>query len=198
MTHVVFDIGNVLIHWDPVAAFADLLGTEAEAKAFLERTGFANLNPRADAGARFSELAEDISDAADRAAFLSYPDLFHLTIQEKVAGTWDILARLKSRDVPLHAITNWADETWPAALATHPELAAQFEVIVVSGTEKLLKPQREIFDLLCARAGVAPEECLFIDDSPKNVAGAEAAGMAAVLFTDAAALETELTERGLL
>ncbi|AJE45526.1 HAD family hydrolase [Celeribacter indicus] len=198
MTHVVFDIGNVLIRWDPLHAFADAFGGAEAAGACLARMGFAGLNARADRGALFSELAAEIADEEDRALFASYPERFHLTIAERVPGSWEILARLKAAGVPLHAITNWSEETWPAALALYPALAESFGTIVVSGTERMMKPERAIFDLLCARAGVAPGDCLFIDDSPKNVDGARAAGMEALLFTDAPALERDLTERGLI
>ncbi len=195
---VVFDIGGVLLDWQPHLAWIDDLGSREAVDAFLTRIDFSAKNLRGDGGALFSELAEELDDVDDRALLASYPSRFDRTIQGKINGTWDILRRLKSADVPLHAITNWSAETWPVGVKTHPELGQAFGVTVVSGEEHMLKPQREIYDTLCQRANVAAADCVFIDDSPKNVAGAIAAGMDAIQFTDPEALETALQDRGLL
>ena len=198
MRHVVFDIGQVLVRWDPALAFLPDLGTRAAAEAFLVRTGFADLNLRADGGETFAALAAEVADAGDRAIFLRYVDRYALTVPEPIEGTWALMERLRAKGHAIHAITNWSAETWPVGVAAHPRLATAFGVTVVSGRERLLKPDPRIFALLCARAGCAPGDCLFIDDSPKNVAGAMAAGMDAVLFTGPAALDAALSERGLL
>ncbi len=195
---VVFDIGGVLLDWQPHLAWSEELGGRAAAEAFMERVDFAARNLRADGGETFADLAKELADPTDSALLASYVTRFERTIQGKIAGTWDILRRLHSRDVPLHAITNWSAQTWPVGRRTHPELSTAFGVTVVSGEERLLKPQREIFDILCQRANVAPHECVFIDDSPKNVAGAKAAGMDAIHFADPDALESALQDRELL
>ncbi|MFL2778875.1 MAG: HAD family hydrolase [Paracoccus marcusii] len=195
---IVFDIGNVLVRWDPVAAFLPLLGDRASVLAFLDRVDFATLNQRADGGACFDDLAEAIADPRDRAAFLAYRAGHAAAIREPIEGTWVLLDRLRARGHAVHAITNWSAQTWPIGLATHPRLATAFGVTIVSGIEGVLKPDPRIFATLCDRAGVAPDQCLFIDDSPRNVAGARDAGMAAHHFTDPAALEDDLIRRGLL
>ncbi|WP_126975977.1 HAD family hydrolase [Frigidibacter oleivorans] len=198
MKTIVFDIGNVLVRWQPHLAFVGPLGSHEAAEAFLQRTDFAALNLRADGGERFADLAAEIPDPADRALFAAYPAAYHLTIAEAIEGTWALMDRLRAKGHPIHAITNWSSETWGTGLALHPRLASAFGVTVVSGQERVLKPDPAIFGLLCARAGVAAPDCLFIDDSPKNVAGARAAGMEAIHFTAPEALEAALTERGLL
>ncbi len=108
------------------------------------------------------------------------------------------MERLRGRGLEIHAITNWSAETWPAGVAAHPELGQAFGVTVVSGQEKMLKPDPRIFALLCERAGLLPQDCVFVDDSLKNVAGALGSGMDAIHFTSPEALEQALTERGLL
>lgn len=198
MTAIIFDIGNVLVRWDPVAAFLPLLGDRARVLAFLARVNFPALNLRADGGETFAALAEEIDDPQDRAIFLTYLPGHAASIAEPIEGTWALIDRLRARGHPLHAITNWSAETWPIGLATHPRLGRAFGTTIVSGKEGIIKPDPRIFDLLCARAGVAAADCLFIDDSPKNVAGAQAAGMAAHHFTTPEALEADLTARGLL
>ena len=198
MKAIVFDIGNVLVRWDPELAFMGALGSREAARAFIERIGFAALNLRADGGETFADLATEIADAGDRALFAGYPAQYHLTIAELLDGTWALMDRLRAKGHPIHAITNWSAETWEIGVGLHPRLGSACGTTIVSGREKVLKPQPQIFALLCERAGLAPADCLFIDDSASNVAGAAAFGMDAILFTAPEALEISLTERGLL
>lgn len=198
ITTLVFDIGNVLVRWDPVAPFLPRLGDRATVQAFIDRVGFAALNLRADGGETFDALATGIADPQDRAIFSDYLPGYAASIADPIEGTWALMDRLRARGHAIHAITNWSAETWPVGLATHPRLATAFGVTLVSGLEGITKPDPRIFARLCDRAGVAPGDCLFIDDSPYNVAGALAAGMAAHRFTDPQTLERDLTLRGLL
>lgn len=195
--NIVFDIGNVLIRWDATKAFAHKLDRD-QALAFMERIGFLDLNLRGDKGELFAELAAEISDPDDRALFQTYVDNHALSIAEPIDGTWALMDRLRANGHAIHAITNWSAETFPIGLATHPRLGTSFGVTVVSGHEKVLKPDAAIFGILCDRAGVTPDSCVFIDDSEKNVAGARAFGMDAIHFTTPEALEQELDRRGLL
>lgn len=195
--NIVFDIGNVLICWDPRAAFRQSMRTDAEIDAFFEKAGFFAWNACQDAGrTRAEAVAAAPADAAD--TLDGYFDRFGLTIANKVPGTWNIVTELKKQGHRIFGLTNWAADTWPAARQTHPEIEEIFEDVVVSGFEGITKPQKEIYDLLCARNHLVPAECLFIDDSPKNVAGAHAAGWQGHHFINAATLRGDLTERGLL
>lgn len=198
MKAVLFDIGNVLIDWDARLAFAPALGSLDAAAEFIARVDFARLNLRADGGERFADLARDIADPADRAVFETYVARYALAVPRAIDGTWSLLERLRARGLAIHAITNWSAETWPIGVATHPRLGTAFGVTIVSGQLGLLKPDPRIFAALCDRAGLAPGDCLFVDDSPKNVAGARAFGMQADLFTTPDALEQALVARGLL
>lgn len=195
---VVFDIGNVLVEWKPNLIWADDFATTQDIEAFLARVDFPSRNLRCDQGETFGQVAAELSDPTDQQLLVKYLDRFHLCVQDEIPGTWGLVDRLIANNVPLHAITNWSAETWPTGVRTHPRLGEIFGVTVVSGEEKLLKPDPKIFALLCERADVAPKDCVFIDDSPKNVAGAKAAGWDAIHFTDAKALETALADRGLL
>ncbi|MEP0962153.1 MAG: HAD family phosphatase [Roseobacter sp.] len=197
-TQVVFDIGGVLVDWHPHLAWMDALGSRAAVDAFMTRTDFMARNSRADAGASFADLAQEILDEADRHHFETYVSLFTRTVPNALQGTWDLLDQLKAKGVPLHAITNWSAETWPEGVKVHPRLDSVFETLVVSGRENLAKPDVRIFELLCQRAGNSPSDCVFIDDGLHNVEGARAAGMDGIHFTTPKALETELKQRGLL
>lgn len=198
MAVIVFDIGNVLVHWDPHLAYLDTLGSRAAVQDFFDRIEFSRLNLEGDGGARFAALSAQVADPADAALFAEYPARYARTIERPIEGSWALLDRLAARGHEIHAITNWSAETWPIGLACHPRLGRAFGTTIVSGEVGMLKPQPEIFALLCARAGVAAADCLFIDDSARNVAGARAAGMAAHHFTGPETLGAALVERGLL
>ncbi|MEI4469917.1 HAD family hydrolase [Frigidibacter sp. MR17.24] len=195
---IVFDIGNVLVHWDAIAAYEERLGSRAAVQAFFDRIDFAARNLRGDAGETFAEVSAGIDDPDDAALLAEYPALYARTIARPIEGTWALMERLRARGHAIHGITNWSAETWPVGVETHPRLARCFGTVVVSGQERVIKPDARIFAILCTRAGVAPERCLFVDDSAANVAGARAAGMAAHHFTTPEALEADLVARGLL
>lgn len=198
MKAIVFDIGNVLVRWDPYLAFLPDLGTREAVEAFLIRTDFSVRNLRADGGERFADLAREIADPADAALFAGYVERYPLAVAEAIEGTWALMEGLRARGHAIHAITNASIETMPAAYAAHPRLATSFGVTVVSGAERVLKPEARIFQVLCERAGVKALDCVFIDDSEKNVIGARAAGMDAIHFTGPAALAEALAGRGLI
>lgn len=200
MSLVVFDIGNVLIRWDPRAAFRPVLASDAEIDAVLEEVGFFEWNHANDRGRGRAEAVAAIAARwPERAAVMDgFFDRFHLTIRERIVESWAVLRDLRAAGHRPWALTNWGPETWPDALRLHPELVEAFAGIVVSGHEGLAKPERAIFDLLCARAGVAPETCFFIDDSAANVAGARAAGWQAHHFERPEGLRADLHERGVL
>ena len=195
---VVFDIGGVLIDWQPHLAWLDELGTREAVEAFMARIDFPARNLRADGGALFADLASELDDAEDRRRLVEYVGNYPKTVRTRIEGSWDILGRLKASGVEVHAITNWSAETWPRGIEAQPRLADAFGVTVVSGQEGTLKPGARIFETLSDRAGVAPEDCVFIDDGAHNIAGAEAVGMDGIHFTGPAALRDALAERGLI
>ncbi|MEM8581313.1 MAG: HAD family phosphatase [Pseudomonadota bacterium] len=195
---VVFDIGGVLVDWKPHLAWLEELGTIHAVSAFMERVDFKTRNARADGGARFADLASEIDEPEDARRLEAYVSLYTRTVKDRIEGTWDILDRLKAAGIEVHAITNWSAETWPEGLKVQPRLAKVFGVTVVSGEEGVMKPDARIFHVLCARAGLEPSECVFIDDGPHNVEGAKASGMDGIHFTGVEALEESLRERGLL
>lgn len=200
MINVVFDIGNVLIAWDPHAAFRHALDDEDEIAAVLDEIGFYDWNLEQDRGrGRQDAVAAIAANWPHRAELADgFFDRFHLTIEDKIAGTWAVMERLRARGHRIFGLTNFGPETWPVALRLHPQLGDAFEDVVVSGHEGLIKPDRAIYDLLCRRNLLSPSDCLFIDDSAANVEGARAAGWQAHHFTSPDALRRDLTDRGLL
>lgn len=197
MKHVVFDIGAVLIDWQPALAWADDLG-QAETEAFLKRVSFEKLNLACDAGARFEQASRLIDDPEDAERLRQYVERYTKTVPHKIQGTWDILHRLKNAGVRVFAITNWSAETWPEGCKAHPELAEVFETTIVSGQVGMIKPSVQIYRHFCEVAGVEASDCIFTDDGLHNCVGARTAGMDAIHFTGPDALAQGLKQRGLL
>lgn len=197
--NVVFDIGNVLVHWEPRALYRKIFASDDEVEWFIANVCTSDWNLEQDRGRSFAEaVAEAAARFPDHAeAIAAYDRRWHETIVGPIQGTVDILEKLRSRGTPLYAITNWNQDKFRETRGRFPFLGA-FRDIVVSGDERVIKPDPAIYRLLLDRNGLDPASCLFIDDSLKNVRGAEAVGMRGVHFTTAEALRAELTELGLL
>ena len=197
-TAVVFDLGGVLIRWDPRHLYR-LLMPEDEIDAFLDEVGFDAWNHEQDAGAPWGPAVE--AHAAlfphRRALLAAYPARFPDSLDGPVEGTVAILAELHAAGTRLVALTNWSAETFPHAEAAFDFLAL-FEGVVVSGREGVAKPDPAVFDLLLSRYDLDPAGTVFVDDSPANVAAAAAAGLTALLFTGADRLRADLSRLGLL
>ncbi len=196
---VVFDVGNVLVRWDRRLPFLDRFADPAELDHFMEEVIPLAWHAEHDAGRPAAELVAERS-----ALFPHYADLIHdwfakfnLSIPGPVPGSPELVEALHARGVPLYAITNFGADTWAGFRPTFP-LADRFHDIVVSGVERLAKPDPAIYALAQARFGHDPQAMLFIDDSLPNVISARGCGWHAHHFTDAAGLEAELRSRELL
>ncbi len=113
------------------------------------------------------------------------------------AGTAQIIRDLKARGLSVFALSNWSAETFATGRAMVAEFAL-FDDILISGDARLLKPEREIYELACQRFGVEPQEAFFVDDLAENVAGARTIGLTAIQFTDSDSLRTALRGLGVL
>ncbi|EIZ80179.1 hydrolase [Novosphingobium sp. Rr 2-17] len=198
---VVFDVGWVLVQWDMRLLFAKLIDDPVKLDWFMANVVTEAWHVEHDAGRDLDEMV-----AARKAEFPGHDDLldayatrFGETIPGDVPGTSDIVRELAARGVPLFAITNFASTFWHDFRATRPEFFDLFGDIVVSGDEKLAKPDPRIFDLATRRFGYAPEAMLFIDDNSANIASARALGWQVHHFVGGAeALRADVRARGLL
>jgi 2-haloacid dehalogenase len=196
---VVFDIGGVLIEWDPRHLYRTLIADEAAMEDFLATVCTPAWNQEQDAGRPWEEaVAELTRQFPDKAELIA---AYHLRwndmVPGPVPGTADLLRRLKAHGVPVYAITNFSTEKFVLARQRFDFLNL-FDGVVVSGEVRLIKPDPAIYRRLFSDFGLDPADTLFIDDVEKNVAAARAVGMHAVRFTDAATLEKELAAHGLL
>lgn len=196
---VVFDVGRVLVEWDLRHLFAKLIDDPEQLDWFCANVVTEGWHFQHDAGRELAEMvAERKRDYPDSADLIdAYATRFLETIPGPVEGTAALVDRLAARDVPLYAITNFASPFWAEFLPTLP-VAAHFRDVVVSGDEKIAKPDARIFDLAAKRFGHAPEAMLFVDDNAANIAAARALGWQVHHFQDAVALERDLQARALI
>lgn len=196
---VVFDLGGVLIDWDPRRLYRKLLADEREVDELIATVCTQAWNERQDAGRSLAEgTAELVARHPDRADLIRcYYERWDEMLGGAIDGTVAILEELDRAAVPLYALTNWSAETFARGRGRFRFLD-RFRAIVVSGQERLIKPDPRIYRLLLQRHHLAPDEALFIDDNPTNVEGARAVGMHGHHFRDPGALRVELVGRGLL
>jgi 2-haloacid dehalogenase len=199
-TAVVFDVGNVLYGWDPHAFLARQLPEDEARLRYIEDIGLWEWHDSLDGGRPFAEAAAELSGKFPEYAHLiaAWGERFGETISDPVPGVHDLVAELDARGVPLFAITNFSADFWAPFRAKEDAFFRIFRDIVVSGEEKLLKPDPAIYYRALDRFGLRPDEALFIDDRQINVDGALAVGMHAHLFTDAQDLRARLEAEGLL
>ena len=196
---VVFDVGRVLIQWELRALFEKLIDDPAELDWFLANVVTEEWHFQHDAGRPLGEMVpERQAEFVEHAALIeAYATRFLETIPGRVPGTAALVERLAARGMPLYAITNFGAEFWAMFRPTEPVLD-RFAEIVVSGQEKLAKPDPAIFELAAGRFGHAPGAMLFIDDNLANVDAARSLGWQVHHFTDAEDLEGDLAARGLI
>lgn len=197
--NVVFDLGMVLIQWDPRHLYRKVFSDPERMEWFLRDVCHGDWNLEQDRGRSWPEaVAEATARHPGLAREISlYRERWMEMVPGAIEGSVRILEELHQRGVPVYAITNWNGETFRETRQRFDFLSL-FRDIVVSGDERIIKPDPEIFALLCRRNNLDPIRCLFIDDSLKNVKGAEAVGWQGHHFTAPELLRADLTARGLL
>ncbi|URW76042.1 HAD-IA family hydrolase [Sphingomonas donggukensis] len=198
-TAVIFDVGRVLYDWDPRFLYERLIPDDEALFAFLRDVVTVDWHFQHDAGRPFAETSEELVAKFPQHAELigHWGPRFNESIGPAIPGMAALVADLDDAGVPLFAITNFSHEFWPPFRAQEAELFDRFRDIVVSGAEKLVKPDPAIYRLALTRFGLAPEQAVFVDDMPANVDAAAAIGIHAIRFTDAAALRDNLKALGL-
>ncbi len=196
---VIFDLGGVLIDWDPRHLYRKLFADEAAMEAFLTDVCTPEWNLRQDEGRPFAEgVAELVARHPEHREMI---EAYHARWREMLAGALEdtvaILAELNARGQPLYALSNWSAETFPHARERF-DFLGWFRGLVISGEEGVGKPSPAIFHLLFQRYSIDPAEAVFIDDVPANVTAARAVGLEALRFTSAGALRVDLGRLGVL
>jgi 2-haloacid dehalogenase len=196
---VVFDLGGVLLDWDPRHLYRTLFDDEEAMERFLDEVCTSEWNHAIDLGRPFADAVAELTAAhPDHAELIgAWWDRWDEMVPGELPGTVAVLEELAASAVPVYGLTNFSAETFPRMGARFPWLGL-LRGVVVSGQEGIGKPDAEVFELVCSRFGLRPERCLFVDDLPRNVEGARAAGMRGHHFVDASGLRAELVALGLL
>ncbi len=196
---VVFDIGRVLFHWQLGALFEKLIDDPGELEWFLANVVTEEWHFEHDRGRALADMVpERIALFPQYEAHIrAYATRFNETVPGPVEGSHELVERLAAAGVPLFCLTNFGDEFFAAFRPTQP-VFDHFEDIIVSGVEKVAKPDARIYEIVEARSGRSGDALFFTDDNAANIAAARARGWNAHLFTDAVGLEAALVEAGLL
>lgn len=196
---VVFDVGRVLVQWDLRHLFAKLIADPAELDWFLAQVVTPEWHFQHDAGRPLAEMTAELAALYPKYAshIEAYRTRFNETIPGPVPGSFEIVEELAGCAVPLYAITNFGAEFWAQFRPTQP-IFDHFRDIVVSGVEKMVKPDAAIYRLALGRFGLAEGEAIFIDDSLPNVEAARENGFIGHHFVDAATLRSDLASLGML
>lgn len=195
---VLFDLGNVLIRWDPRNHYRDRFDSEAQMEAFLTEVATSAWNHEMDLGKPFAQaIAERSALFPEHAAWLAewksgWERMLGGAIEESV----ELLRELKTAGYRVAALTNWSAETFPVARERFPFLG-WFDTVVISGVEGVAKPDPAMFALALQRTGFVADRTVFIDDNLPNVVGAKASGMHAVHFASTDQCRNELRALGL-
>ncbi|MEQ1942186.1 HAD family phosphatase [Mesorhizobium sp. VNQ89] len=195
--HIVFDIGKVLIHYDPEIPFSRLIPDPAKRQWFFDNVCTPDWNIEQDRGRGWEEAEVELLaiHPGHEANIRNFRRYWHEMVPHAYDDTVDLMERLIDAGHDVTMLTNFAADTFVEARARFPFLEKP-RGVTVSGEVGLIKPDRAIYDLHADTFGLTPPASLFIDDSPKNVKGAQDAGWQAVLFTGAGPLEADLRRLG--
>jgi 2-haloacid dehalogenase len=197
---VIFDLGGVLIDWDPRHLYRKLFaGDDGAMEHFLATVCTPAWNVRQDGGRSVAEATALLRAAHPEHSALidAYYTRFDEMMAGPIIGTVAILEALHRQGTPLHALTNFSAETYPLALRRF-DFLTRFRGVLVSGEVGLVKPDPRIYRLMLERYGLVAADAVFIDDKPANVAAAEALGLRGIVFSDPAALRRDLAGLGVL
>jgi 2-haloacid dehalogenase len=199
-TAIVFDFGGVLLDWDPRHLYRKLFDGNPDAmERFLSDVDFFAWNLQQDAGRPFSVAVAELSQHFPQYASLIavYPERYPESLSGPIQGSVNLLAQLQQAGYPLFGLSNWSTETFRLVRDKYAFMS-WFELILLSGEVKLLKPDPRIYATFLQRIGRTASECLLIDDSKANIASAHQMGFMIILFESPSQLESELYQRGLL
>lgn len=195
---IVFDLGGVLIDWNPRHLYRKIFKSEEEMEWFLSNICTYEWNVQQDAGRLFSvataELTARHPEYSDKIAL--YYSRWEEMLGGEIGDTVKLFYELKSMGIPLYALTNWSHEAFPVAFERYGFLK-DFEGIVVSGYEKCMKPDPALYRILIERYDIRPEDSVYIDDNEKNADAAAQLGFHAIHFSSPGQLRDELKNLGL-
>jgi 2-haloacid dehalogenase len=195
---IVFDFGGVLIDWNPRHLFRKIFSEENEMETFLREVCTDEWNAEQDRGRTLKDGTEWLitKHPGKESLIRMYYDRWTEMLNGPIQGTVDILSGLKEQ-YPVYGLTNWSAETFPVAKERY-DFLQWFDGILVSGEEKLMKPDPVIYKLLASRFNINPPSSIFIDDNIKNVKAAMNLGFQTIHFKDPMQLNNALVDLGVI
>jgi 2-haloacid dehalogenase len=196
----IFDLGGVVIDWNPRYLYRKLFnGDETAMEDFLAAVCTSSWNEQQDAGRSFADGCDGLKRLhPDKAELIdAWFERYEEMLGGETPGTVEILRELRSRSVPIYALSNWSAETFPIARKRF-ECLSWFNGVLLSGEAKVLKPDRRIFEIFLDTFRIEPSRAVYIDDRSENVETAIELGMSGIVFRDARTLRVELTRAGLI
>ena len=196
--NVIFDFGGVLIDWNPRYLYNDLFEDKEDMEWFLANVCSPDWNEQQDAGRSLKEATEILVKQfpSYESLIRKYYDHWEIMISGAIDDNVEVLYQLKDR-YRLFGLSNWSGETFPIAFKRYP-FFGELEGIVISGDEKMIKPDEAIYQLILERYDLKAEESLFIDDNANNIEAARKLGFPTVHFNGEVVLDEELKKRNLL
>ncbi|UMQ42181.1 HAD family phosphatase [Chryseobacterium sp. Y16C] len=197
--NIIFDFGGVLMDWNPRYFFKDYFNDDEKMEYFLENVAQSAWNEEQDRGRTLSEGTEvQVKKFPDwEKEIRAYYDNWTTMLKSDIPQNVEVLRKLAKTHYHLFGLTNWSEETFPYALENYDFFQLFDGKIVVSGTEKLIKPDPKIWYVLLERYHLKPQESVFIDDSLKNIETARSLGFETVHITPETNLEKELIDLGI-
>jgi HAD superfamily hydrolase (TIGR01509 family) len=197
---VLWDVGNVIVRWDPRALYAKIFKEPADLDRFLSHVCTLDWHVAHDRGVGFAENAAPLigrfPEHADQ--IRAWDERFAEMLSGPIPETVAVIEALAAADVPQFALTNMPQSKWPAVQALSPAHFGAFRDAIVSGDEGVIKPDRRIYEIVLERTGLEASDLLFIDDSAKNIEAAMAMGFHTHHFIDPALLRAAVERHGLL
>ena len=193
--NIIFDFGGVLVDWNPHYVFVPWFGDADKAERFLTEICPYSWNAQVDAGRTTAEITEErvaLFPGWEREIRMYY-DRWIDMLRGGIPGMETLVRDYKERGYSIWGLTNWSRELFPLVRDRYPVFGLM-DGIVVSGEERIIKPDARLYRILLDRYGLKAEECVFIDDNPANVAGAEAVGIPGIVFHDASQLRKTLDD----
>jgi 2-haloacid dehalogenase len=196
--NIVFDFGGVLIDWNPRYFYKNVFRDQSEMEIFLREICNSQWNVKTDAGLSFSEATKELQN--QHPEYSSEIEMYHRNWEKMISGeiieNTSLLEILKTK-YRLFGLTNWSAEAFPVAFKKYP-FFEKFEGIIVSGQEKKVKPNKDIYELLLTRYGLLASESLFIDDNFANIETAKELGFFTIHLNGNQTLKEQLLKSGVL
>lgn len=191
--NIIFDFGAVLVDWDPHHLYIPYFGDAAYAEWFLTEICPYEWNTEADGGRLLSEITEERIAQFPKfeKEIRMYYDRWVEMMGGQIPGMEELIRDLKARGYGVYGLTNWSRETFPLVRDRYPVFGL-LDGYVVSGEEMVKKPDLALYRILLERYGLRGEECVFIDDNPRNAFGGESLGIRGLVFHDAEQVRKEL------